>query len=426
MKLFLIGCVTATFALAAGSPARGQFTVNIDIDQAPFQYTETPGNNRVSRLMHQLENKEVELDYTSQRGYLDSLLEALQIPPSSQTLVFSKTSMQVRYITRRNPRAIYFNDDTYVGWINGSSLVEISTADPKLGAAFYTIDMSPFRPKLKRMNYDCLACHATSLTQGIPGHTVRSVVPSYDGSVNSQTQSFITNDTSPFSQRWGGWYVTGFHGDMKHMGNAYVKGGSLDTSRNANLLNLRDEFDSANYLAPQSDIVALMVLEHQTQMHNSMVRADFFVRQLDHEASELDDDKVDAAESAAQLQLIAGEVVDRLLFKDETKLTDEVRGSVVFAADFQTLGPKDSQGRSLRDFDLKSRMFQYPCSYLIYSDAFKSLQPKLRSEIVRQIHDVLAGTAGGDRYEHLSAADRGSILGILSDTHPDFSISSND
>jgi len=153
-------------------PTLAQFTVSIDIEKAPFYYTETSDNNRVSRLIEKMNNKEVKLEYTPKRGYLESLLKALEISASSQTLVFSKTSMQVRYVSRNNPRAIYFNDDTYLGWVNGSSLVEISTADPKLGAAFYTFNMAPSRPKMQRANYDCLACHATSMTQGIPGHTV--------------------------------------------------------------------------------------------------------------------------------------------------------------------------------------------------------------------------------------------------------------
>ena len=251
--------------------ATAQFTVEIDIEKEPFRYSETEDNNRVTRLMEKLKNKELKLQKASQRDYLRSILKALEIPESSQALVFSKTSRQVRYITRRNPRAIYFNDDTYLGWVNGSSLVEISTADPKLGAAFYTVDMAPWRPKFQRVNHDCLGCHATSMTQGVPGHTVRSVMPSFDGSVDSQLESHITSDSSPFSQRWGGWYVTGLHGEMKHRGNAFLRGGSLDTRENANRLNLRREFDTSNYLSPYSDIVALMVLEHQTQMHNAMV-----------------------------------------------------------------------------------------------------------------------------------------------------------
>ncbi|TWT66069.1 hypothetical protein [Allorhodopirellula solitaria] len=405
--------------LVMTSPVEAQFTVDIDIEEPPFQYSETVGENRVTRLMEKLKSKEVELEYTRERGYLESLLAALDIPPSSQTLVFSKTSMQVRHISRRNPRAVYFNDDTYLAWINGSSLVEISTADPLLGAAFYTVDMVPWRANLERQNYDCLACHATSLTQGLPGHTVRSVMPSYDGSFDAQSETFITSDASPFPQRWGGWYVTGIHGEMQHMGNTYVRGGKLDISDNGNRMNLRDDFDTSNYLSPSSDIVALMVLEHQTQMHNTLVRANFFNRQRKYDAEQLDADEQDDAESNAQLQMIASEVVDRLLFREEAKLTDQVRGSVVFAHDFQSRGPFDSQGRSLRNFDLKTRLFQFPCSYLIYSDAFSSLDLELRLEIVRQLQSAL--TAEPDADDHLSARDRASILEILSETHSDFS-----
>lgn len=406
----------------ASASASAQFTLNIDIEAAPIRYTETPANNRVSRLIEKIKRKEITIDYTDKRGNLVSLLEALEIPQSSQTLVFSKTSMQIQYISRRNPRAIYFNDDTYLGWVNGSSLVEISTADPKLGAAFYTVRMNPWRPKIERANYDCLACHATTMTKGIPGHTVRSVMPTYDGNIDSQAESFLTNDRSPFAQRWGGWYVTGVHGSMKHLGNAYLKGGILDTRNSANRKNVNYEFDTSKYLSPYSDIVALMVLEHQTQMHNSFARASFFTRKLLFDAKSVaaDGQTKDEEVLGAQISMIAEEVVERLLFSDETVLTDEVRGSVVFARDFQSRGRKNSTGRSLRDFDMKTRMFRYPCSYLIYSDAFISLEPKLRAEIVRQTKAVLEQDTTTESMAHLSAEDRTNILSILKETHPDF------
>lgn len=412
----LLGWVIAFFCT---QPLVAQFTVQIDIEKAPFHYSQTPDNNRVSRLADRINNQEIQLEYTHKRGYLRSLLDALEISESSQTLVFSKTSMQVQHISRRNPRAIYFNDDTYVGWVNGSSLAEVSTFDPKLGAAFYAVEMSPRRPEIQQATYDCLACHATSMTQGIPGHTVRSVMPAWDGSINSQLQSFVTSDASPFSERWGGWYVTGNHGGLQHMGNSALRGGKLDTSQNANLKNLREQFDTSNYLSPYSDIVALMVLEHQTQMHNAMARANFFVRKLRYDAGE-SGAKVDDPELKVQLSLIAGEVVERFLFCNETKLSDAVVGSVVFEEDFQRRGAKDTHGRSLRDFDLKTRIFKYPCSYLIYSEAFATLEPNLRSEIVRQIRDVLKDNTNREKFAHLTTTDRESILEILIETHPDF------
>ncbi len=413
-----LACFALTILLVP-SIARAQLRVDVDIDieEAPFHYTDTPDDNRVSRLIEKIKAKEVKLEYSREHGYLRSLLEALEIRESSQTLVFSKTSLQVRYISRRNPRAIYFNDDTYVGWVNGSSLMEISTADPKLGAAFYTVDMMPWRAKIEQAYYDCLGCHATSMTQGVPGHTVRSVMPMVDGSVDAQLESFVTDDRSPFAERWGGWFVTGLHGDMRHMGNAYLKSGLLDTSNNGNLMNLRDEFDSSNYLSPYSDIVALMVLEHQTQLHNTFTRADFSVRRLSHDSSGELASEESKREYQTQLQIIANEVVDRMLFCDETVLTNEVKGSVLFAQQFTERGPRDSLGRSLREFDLKRRLFKYPLSYLIYSSAFDSLQPDLRQEILRQIGEVLRGENRSPEYAHLDDA-RKAMLSILRETKP--------
>ena len=415
--------VFAATALLVSLPlgrAMAQGTLTIDIEKPPFEYSQTPDNNRVSRLVERLKAKELTLEHTDAHGYLRSLLAALEIPESSQALVFSKTSMQVRYISPRNPRAIYFNDDTYVGWVRGSSLVEISTADPKLGAAFYTVDMLPSRPLVRRAGYDCLGCHATSLTQGTPGHTVRSVLPEVDGRVRVQRPSLVTDDSSPFAKRWGGWYVTGQHGEMSHLGNATLRGDALDTSGNANLTDLSDHFQTKAYLTPHSDIVALMVLEHQTQMHNTLTRADFQARKLAFDRTQFEATEESEAEHQVELQLLATEVVKDLLFCDEFRLTNEVSGIAAFAESFAARGPRDDQGRSLRDFDLRTRMFKYPCSYLIHSAAFESLTPPLRSQVISQLRDVLEGRDRSADYDHLSPDDRQAILEILRETHADF------
>ena len=396
------------------SQVRGQFQV--DLDKSPFNYLETEADNRVSRLVAKLESKELELRYTREHGYLRSLLAALDISESSQTLVFSKTSMQVQHISRKNPRAIYFNDDTYVGWINGSPLIEVSTADPKLGTAFYTFEMSPRKPAIKRAGYDCLGCHATSLTQGVPGHVVRSIFPTYDGNISVQKEAFVTGHTSPFAKRWGDWFVTGQHGEMQHMGNSYVRGEQLDTLKNGNRSDLNLEFNTNHYLSPYSDIVALMVLEHQTQMHNTLTRTEFSIRHLMHERSKQEATAEEDRELQVHVRTLAKSVVDCLLFSNEFQLTSDVSGIEDFVLQFANRGPKDSQGRSLRDFDLKTRMFKYPCSYLIYSDEFDSLEPLLRSEIYRQLLQVLSSENRSDDYKYLDESTRDNILAILVET----------
>jgi len=408
---------------AIGLPAHcfAQF----DIEEPPIAYSTTQDNNRVTDLLAAIKSGDTSLENDRQTGYLRSLLKALEIPVSSQTLVFSKTSMQITYISPRTPRAIYFNDDTYVGWVQGSSLMEISTNDPKLGAAFYTVRMSPGKPRVKREFYNCLACHTSTMTQGVPGHTVRSVMPTPDGTIDVQRESFVTDHTSPLSERWGGWYVTGKHGDMQHMGNAVLRGDKLFATGKPNRARLQYEFYTDDWLSPYSDIVALMVLEHQTQMQNAFTVADFTVRQalFEHrKAYGVTGKSPDAISTASDdvkreltftIKQAAKKVVDYMLFVNEAPLTSQIESSSSFAKEFTARGPADSSSRSLRDFDLQHRMFKFPCSYLVYSPAFESLEPELRDAIYRQLWEVLTGNTSDDECAHLNAKSRHDILEIL-------------
>lgn len=414
LPLGVLFTLWACFASIAS--AQPVVSVKFDIEKPPFEYSKTADDNAVSNLIRQLDSKALKLDHTDQHGYLRSLLAALDVPEASQTLVFSKTSLQVRYISPRNPRAIYFNDDVYVGWVRGSSLVEISTADPKLGAAFYLFEMSPSRPRIRRADYDCLGCHATSLTQGVPGHTIRSVMTQSDGRVLPRGISHVSGDDSPFQERFGGWYVTGSHGDMKHLGNATLRGDSLDTSNSFNLADLNGRFPTEAYLTPHSDIVALMVLQHQTQLHNRFTRADFQTRQLLHDAAKASPTDGSQAELQIQLRLLAAEVVEGIFFCDESLLTNQVRGNDTFPSIFTARGPKDSRGRTLREFDLHNRLFKYPCSYLVHSDSFAALHPELRRRVISQMLDVLHGRDPSPRFAHLNPPTRQTILDILQET----------
>lgn len=388
-----------------------------EIEKAPFEYSKTQDQNAVTDLMTKLESGETTLKDESNFGYLRSLLAELGISRHSQSLVFSKTSLQVGYISARNPRAIYFNDDVYVGWVRGSSLLEISTTDPKLGAAFYSAEKVGDHLKIRRRNYTCLGCHATSMTQKVPGHTVRSVFPEQDGGFDFRMKSFVTDHKSPFAERWGGWYVTGTHGDMQHMGNSILVGSSLRTKGNANLTSLRDRFFTFGWLSPYSDIVALMVLEHQTQMHNTFTRNNFAVRlaMFEHE-SKKETVPSNAQELAATIDRAAEDIANYMLFMGETPLTSEIKPSTRFPKVFAERGPTTSDGRSLRSFNLKTRMFQYPLSYLIYSNAFKTLEPALQDRVYHRLWTILNQKQVPDEFKHLSDDVRLAILEIVRDT----------
>ena len=334
--------------------------------------------------------------------------------------MFSKTSLQSRRISPENPRAVYFGDEMYVAWTHGSSLLEISTSDPNLGAAFYTVRMTPERPVLRRENHRCLACHQLSMTEDVPGHMIRSVLTRPSGVINSLERSYVTDHTSPIAERWGGWYVTGQLGGMTHMGNAFLRDDGLVPFGKPNREHLRDDFDTSHWPTPHSDVVALMVLEHQTQTHNAFTAADFALRLARHDADSGASDLTTGGEPLENVLRRGSErIVGALLFVDEAKLHAPVSGSNSFAADFARRGPFDSQGRSLREFDLQTRLFRYPCSYLIYSSAFDSLQPRLRERVYRRLWRVLSGHDESEAYAHLDADTRLAIKEILRETKAD-------
>lgn len=286
--------------------------------------------------------------------------------------------------------------------------------------------MSPRKPWIKRELYNCLACHTSTLTQGVPGHTVRSVMPKPDGTIDVQRESFVTDHTSPIAERWGGWYVTGHAGAMQHMGNAFLRGDELVPNGEANRSILQYDFQTSDWLSPYSDIVALMVLEHQTQMQNTFTLANFTVRRAlyDHaRAYETQSpDQVKTIPNSATQELAftikqaAKKVVDYMLFVNEAKLTSKIKSSTTFAREFTARGPTDKAGRSLRDFNLQSRLFEYPCSYLIYSPTFDALDDELRAAIYLQLWNVLSKNDTTEEYAHLSDDTRKSILEIVQAT----------
>ncbi len=400
-----------------------------EYDGPPVNYTTAELSNDVSRLQSRLDDASVKLEYEDHFGYLRSVLAALEVPESSQMLVFSKTSLQSRRIWPQKPRAIYFSDDVYVGFCQAGDVIEVSVADAKLGAVFYTLDQEPDdKPAFRRQTDNCLMCHASSATQNIPGHLVRSVFPDPQGQPILSSGSYRIDHTSPLDKRWGGWYVTGQHGAMKHLGNLVIRGRSapetIDNSAGLNLENAPATVDTGRYLTPHSDIVALMVLEHQTQGHNLITRANFLSQTALFQQEELNralgKPQGEPWDSTTSRIKDAGEpLVKYLLFHDEAKLTDKITGTSTFAAEFEAKGPRDSQGRSLRELDLERRMFRYPLSYLIYSASFRELPAEVKSYVWQRLWDVLNGRDQSKEFAHLTSVDRQAIIEIVRETHPE-------
>jgi len=327
-------------------------------------------------------------------GYLRSILGALDIPVSSQIMVFSQGSVQSAIIRANNPRALYFNDSVVVGWVRGG-FVEIAAQDPEQGTVFYRAHSSLLAGLSITRDDTCLSCHNSHRTAGVPGM------------IESMGQ------TRPLERRWGGWYVTGHLGTIEHFGNVDVAAltSGAEAPKTISLASLEKTFDTRGYLVPYSDIAALMVFEHQMQMTNLLTRLGWETRVAVH-------DKRPVAASSAFRDRVA-DVVDYMLFVDEAPIASRIQGTSGFAATFSGRGPRDSKGRSLRDLDLNTRLLRFPCSYMIYSPQFEKLPPTAKNAVYERLWAILSGKDRDVRYQHISAADRRAILEILRETKRD-------
>ncbi|MES2789064.1 MAG: hypothetical protein V4719_05540 [Planctomycetota bacterium] len=399
-----------------------------DFDREPINYTTSQPHDCISRLQQRLDQRETALKYTAEFGYLPSLLSELQVSTTTQMLVFSKTSLQRFRITPETPRAIYFNDEVYVGYCQDGEMLEISAVDPQLGMVFYTLQQHAEEPpKFVRQTDSCLLCHGSSQSHGIPGNLVRSVYPDPGGFPILSSGSFRIDQTSAIEKRWGGWYVTGEHGTHKHLGNLIVHGKKepeeIDNTQGHNVTDLSSRLNLKPYLTPHSDIVALMVLEHQTMAHNLIIQANFSTRQALHYEAMLNRELKEPpgnrwSSTLSRIRSVGDPLVKYLLFSGEAKLQSPLKGTAGFSEQFVKPGPRDPQGRSLRDFDLQTRLFKYPCSYLIYSAAFDALPADVRDYVLQRLWNVLDGKDTSADFAHLTEQDREAIREILVTTKP--------
>jgi hypothetical protein len=411
--------ISALWALPPASPAQTPFSGYYPLlDSGVIRYLTTPPNDPVARLQRRLDRGETKLSFQEPHGYLLSVLQQLKIPLSSQGLVFSKTSSQRQLIGPATPRALYFNDDVYIGWVQGGNVLEVAATDPRQGTMFYTLDQrETTQPKFVRRE-ECLQCHASPKTIGVPGLLLRSVFPAADGTPKFPLGSFDVDESTPLKQRWGGWYVTGTHGNRRHMGNVWFEEDNehperLDPESGANVVSLMGRFDVSAYATPHSDLVALTILAHQTHLHDLISRVNWETRLALHEQGA-------AADASRQRISNAVEILLRgMLFTNETRLEAPVQGTSAFATEFVALGPRDRNGRSLRDLDLNRRMFRYPCSYLIYSEAFNALPKPALDYFYQRLWEVLTGKDTNEVFGGLTRPDRQAILSILRQTKDD-------
>ncbi|MDT8399215.1 MAG: hypothetical protein RQ899_11425 [Pseudomonadales bacterium] len=391
--------------------------------------------NNITDLQQKLQSGEIELEYNSERGYLDNLLQVLDIDPDSQMLVFSATSLQNKLITPEKPRGLYFNSKTYIGYVQNSNIVEVITTDNKFGPVFYTFDNTRGTKKyFEYADQQCLVCHDSQGTvgDGVPMLMALSSVYN-DRNIPIKNYSGVGNvgDQTPIEDRWGGWYVTGRHGVQPHLGNVLLEDAkdleNLDDYRVWNVENLQKAglVDTSPYPKETSDIVALMVLEHQITIQNQITyikfKAPVVPKRRGIEIPENVKSWADLPEPAQKaLSRMMDKLVSQMVFVDAADLTSRISGSQAFVDGFLAERKQDPSGRSLRDLDLRNRLFKYPLSYLIYSDEFTSLPPYAKDYIYQQLARYLNGEELFEGHSQFTLEERKAALDILSATEPAF------
>jgi hypothetical protein len=401
---------SVTLVLAQGGASR------ISRDHPAIQYSSGTPADAVARLNRRLLSGAARLSFDNPRAHLHSVLAALEISSASQVLVYSETSLQSDRISPAAPRALYFNDAVAVGWVKGSDLLEVAAHDPVLGVNFYTLERQvQARPQFERSSR-CLECHLANETGLVPGVFTMSQLPLSDNK-HEYAQGWAVDHRTPIEDRWGGWYVTGPQVPVKHLGNVPVSHVPRSYVRAAvapKLASGGTAFDASAYLSPHSDVVALLVLNHQLHAMNLMTRLGWEARIAAKDAAGRPPPGV-----PTRVVETARELADYLLFVDEAPLPSAVRGASGFAAEFAARGPRDAKGRSLRDLDLERRLLRYPCSYMVYSEAFDTLPPAAKSALYDRMWEILAGQDKDPVYARLSAADRRAIIEILRATKKD-------
>lgn len=410
-----VGLLTVSAAMWALADSVGFDFPYIQLDHPAIQYDEQTTDDPIATLQRQIDNGETTLEYDPNRlGYLPSLLKHLGVDIDSQMLVFSKTSFQGPKISPRTPRALYFNDNVAVGSVQHGEVIELTSIDPKLGVIFYTLDVAKSeKPSFRRSDSACLSCHLIPGTLNVPGLLTTSVIPSRDGSLRFPGRGVMIDDRSSMGERWGGWYVTGTT-QLLHQGNAVAPNPDqptvLDLRGSQNVMSLAERFDTSTYLTGTSDVVALLTLDHQTRMTNLITRLGWETRVAMHDGT--------LEQSRPHLDALVDQMTTYMLFADEASIGQGIKGVSTFTSSFPKRGPRDRQGRSLRDFDLHDRLFRYPLSYMIYSQAFDGMPGIAKDWVYQRIYEVLSGKDTSQKFARLSAEDRAAALDIVRDTKP--------
>ena len=406
----------AVGAVIGVASARQQASwVGVLEEHPAIQYATRPTTDRVARLNQSGPRGEPSFPRDPRTGHLRNVLDALGVPVESQLLVFSKTGVQRAYTSPHNPRALFFNESVVVGYVPGAPLLEIASLDPQQAVIFYTVDQTAPAPAFVR-GRSCLSCHVSASTLDVPGLIARSNIVADDGTPLPRLGSNDVNHQTPHPDRWGGWLVTSEgptpYSQRAHSGNITFSGRG-NTSNQVFVDWISSAPDARGYAAGSSDVVALLVFDHQMHAINLLTRLNWESR-VAASGGRMD------ASADGNVRHLVDELVDYLLYIGEARLPVPLAARPGFAEHLEARIPKDRRGRSFAQLDLVSRLMRYPCSYIVYSAAFDGLPSSVKRAVYARMLEILSRRDSRTAYAQLTSDDRRAILEILRDTKPDF------
>jgi hypothetical protein len=422
LRCLLLAALTG----AVASSARAQQVE--PFEEPPISYSATQAHDRATAINAAFLKKADAIRSLPAKKRLQWLLDELGIPVESQLLVFSKTSLQRDLINPETPRVLYFSDEAYVGWsVTGS--FEVAIFDAKLGATFYLLDQHATKEEpLFERSGDCLLCH--SRHEHTPSLRTRSVFPDANGEPLSGSGGSNIAPSTPLAERWGGWYLTGTKDPFQHRANLTGKKVEDFEGPNAmptrNLTSLEGVVDTRRYLLKTSDVVPMLMHDHQVHVHNVLSTANQDARIALHrwpamrEILGLPKDAPPQGSCVVVFDSQAEKILDALLCRDEAPWPAEgLQSDGVFAKAYAKTRKPDTKGRSLRDLDLRTRLFTYRCSPLIYSQSFATLPKELRDIVLLRLSSGLRAFPPSPSFGHLADDERVAIHEILTATLPD-------
>ncbi len=365
----------------------GSQSVLINFRSPIHSYLDQTPRDPFSKFVKKIEKGDIKLNFNSEKEYLLSLFEELNISPFSQLLVYSTTSLQLSRISPSNPRAIYFNDDIYLGYVPGGQ-VELIGIDPELGAIPYIFNL-PIKDDLKHPSIyrskRCMKCHASEETKGVPGLLLSSVIPGPGGGTIDAFRRGIFGHSVPYEERFGGWHISGDHPFSNSWANytGIMQGGIIKK-----IPNPPGRFFSWNkYLTKQSDAIPHLILEHQVGFTNLCISITYRFREIKNQGRQ----ENGSGELNKFFKNETDALLSYILFQHEAELPkNRLSLDSQFVEDFENNRKSTDQSKLLRKLNLKDRLFELRCSYMLFSNSFRGLPLEIKKHLFEKLRFILS------------------------------------